>query len=120
MHETGRRVLLVEDDPLVLRSTADVLADGGYEVLEASGYDEAVAQMDAELSLLVTDIDLSEGRDGLALARRAAERCPDIRIVLVSGQLRPEGHEYPDKAVFFTKPYPPRALLTILEDATSW
>ena len=120
MHETGRRVLLVEDDPLVLRSTADVLADGGYEVLEASGYDEAIAHMDAEPSLLVTDIDLSEGRDGLALARSAAERCPDIRIILVSGQLRPQGHEYPDKAVFITKPYPPGALLTILEDSSSW
>jgi CheY-like chemotaxis protein len=117
-----RRVLLVEDDPIILRSTAETLAGGGFEVLEASGYDEALALLASgpQPSLLVTDIDLAGAPDGLALARSAAARSPEMRIVLVSGQVRPAGGEYPEKAIFFTKPYPPGALLTILEDCEAW
>ena len=120
MQQAGRRVLLVEDDPLILRNTADVLEGGGYEVLEACCFEEAMAHMEASPALLVTDIDLKGHPAGLELARSAAERLPDIRIVLVSGQIRPDGHQYPHNAVFFTKPYPPDALLTILADSADW
>ena len=120
MERSGLRVLLVEDDPLILSNTADVLEEGGYEVLQASGFDEAMTHMDSEPALLVTDIDLAGHPAGLELARSAAERLPDIRIVLVSGQVRPAGHQYPDNAIFFTKPYPPNALLRVLKDREIW
>jgi CheY-like chemotaxis protein len=115
-------VLLVEDEPLVLRSTAALFVDDGYEVAEASNYQQALRRLaDApQTAVLVTDIHLAGGPDGLALARAVAERWPHIRIVIVSGCVRPAGEECPERAIFFTKPYAPGALLTIVKDPANW
>jgi CheY-like chemotaxis protein len=117
-----RQVLLVEDEPLVLRSTADMLESDGYRVLEASDYDGALARIEAapETDILVTDINLEGTRNGIELARSVAERWPHVRIVIVSGSVRPKGDQYPEKAIFFTKPYPPGALLTLVNDSAHW
>ncbi len=122
MGEALKRVLLVEDEPLVRTSTADLLSDHGYEVAEADGYGEALAAIEAspDTSILVTDIHLAGERDGIALARLVAERWPHIRIVIVSGAVRPAGSEYPEKAIFFTKPYAPGALITMVNDGADW
>lgn len=122
MEAAARRVLLVEDEPLVLRSTADLFADEGFEVAEASGYEDALGRLadNPETAVLVTDINLTDGPDGLALANMVAERWPHVRIVIVSGCVRPDGGQYPERAIFFTKPYAPGALLTIVRDSSSW
>ena len=110
------RILLVEDDPLVLRTTADLLVDDGYEVTEATGCEEAIAFLEAEpeTQVLVTDINLTCEGEGVSLAKLVAERWPHIRIVLVSGASRPAAGEYPERAIFFTKPYAPGALLHVV------
>lgn len=112
-----RTVVLVEDEPLVLQATSDLLEEGGYCVVSASSFDEAVRQIEAcpEAVALVTDIGIGEGEDGLALSRLVAERWPHMHTVIVSGQERPRGEEYPREAIFFTKPYAPGALLTIID-----
>jgi len=117
-----QRVLLVEDEPLVLRSTAELFADDGFEVAEANGYQEALVRLSdrPETAVMVTDINLPGGPDGLDLAKTVAERWPHIRIVIVSGCVRPDGRDYPSQAIFFTKPYAPAALLTIVKDSSSW
>ena len=122
MDGATRRIVLVEDEPLVLRSTADLLAEDGFDVAEASGYAEALAAIEAapETAVLVTDIGLDGGPDGIALARSVAERWPHIRILIVSGQVRPSGGDYPETALFFTKPYAPGALLTMVKDCADW
>jgi CheY-like chemotaxis protein len=91
LEATVRRVLLVEDEPLVLRTTAALFADDGFEVAEANCYQEALRRLAdrPETGVLVTDIHLDGRPDGLALARAVAERWPHIRIVIVSGCVRP-------------------------------
>jgi two-component system, response regulator PdtaR len=120
--EAVKRVLLVDDEPLVLRTTAELLTEGGYDVLEASAYDDALALIEAspDTSVMVTDINLSGRPDGIALARSVAERWPHIRILIVSGAVRPAGGDYPESAIFFTKPYAPGALLTLVKDCADW
>jgi len=122
MGEAARRVLVVDDEPLVLRATAELLADDGYDVSLASGYEDALLRLDAapDTSVLVTDISFSGGPDGIALARAVAERWPHIRIVIVSGECRPQGGDYPSSALFFTKPYAPGALLTMVSEGAEW
>jgi DNA-binding NtrC family response regulator len=112
-----RTVVLVEDEPLVLQTTSELLQEGGYCVVAASSYDEALRQIEAcpEAVALVTDISIDGHETGLDLARLVAERWPHMRTVIVSGRERPRGHEYPQDAIFFTKPYAPGALLTIME-----
>jgi CheY-like chemotaxis protein len=122
MGEAARTVLVVDDEPLVLHTTADLLAAGGYEVFVAGGYREALDRLDAgpATDVLVTDISFSEGPDGIALARTVAERWPQIRIVIVSGEVRPRGSDYPEDALFFTKPYAPGALLAMVGEGAEW
>ena len=114
----AKTVLVVEDEPLVMRNTADLLEHDGYRVIPACNDQEAVAALEAEpdTAVLVTDISIGGEGDGVQLARLAAERFPHVRIVLVSGAVRPPGDAYPKDAVFFTKPYAPGALLTIVRD----
>jgi CheY-like chemotaxis protein len=122
MGEAARGVLVVDDEPLVLRSTAALLADDGYAVAVAHGFDEALGRLEAapDIDVLVTDISFSGGPDGIALARAVAERWPHIRIVIVSGDVRPAGCEYPESALFFTKPYAPGALLAMVSERAEW
>jgi CheY-like chemotaxis protein len=114
---TGTKILLVEDEPLVLRSTADLLIDDGYDVAECTGCEEAMARLEAEpdTAVLVTDLNVTCAGDGMTLARIAAERWPHLRIVLVSGAMRPAAGTYPERAIFFTTPYPPAALLHVVK-----
>lgn len=122
MGEPARTVLIVDDEPLVLHTTAEILAEDGCAVCLAGGYDEALARLEAapDTDVLVTDISFSSGPDGIALARAVAERWPDIRIVIVSGEVRPSGQDYPENALFFTKPYAPGALRTMVREGAEW
>jgi CheY-like chemotaxis protein len=110
------KILLVEDEPLVLRNTADLLTEDGYDVTECTGCEEALARLEAEpdTAVLVTDLNVACPGDGMTLARVAAERWPHLRIVMVSGALRPPQGTYPERAIFFTKPYAPGALLHVV------
>ena len=118
MSESALPILLVEDDPLVLEATAAMLADGGCEVRRASSVDEAIAALsEGPLpAVLVTDIRLADGRTGLDLARIVAERWPEVKLLIVSGAQRPPPEDYPEGALFFTKPYAEGALLTMCRD----
>src|SRR5687768_12196187 len=114
-------VLVVEDDPLVLEFTSEILAEGGLDVIRATNCDEAMAILEQGPVplVVVTDIGLEGRRSGLELARTIAERWPHVRLVIVSGEQRPAKEDYPEKAVFFTKPYAEGALLSII-NAPVW
>jgi len=121
MSDASLPILLVEDDPLVLDSTAAVLSDGGCEVRRASSVAEALALLgEGPLpEVVVTDIRLADEATGLDLARTVAERWPQVRLLIVSGQQRPAPEDYPEGALFFTKPYAQGALLTMVKQP-SW
>ena len=110
------KVLLVEDDPSLLSFMADLLSDDGLEVACASRGAEALAILEAGPSpcVLVTDINLSGEPDGLTLARAVARRWPQIRLLIVSGECRPAHGQYPDRAIFFTKPFAGGALVSMI------
>lgn len=87
---TGREViLLVEDDEQVLSVTAQTLRDLGYEVIETSAADQALAALDAhpEICLLFTDVVLP-GINGRRLAEEARRRRPDIKVLFTTGYAR--------------------------------
>jgi len=111
-------ILLVEDDPIVLDSTACLLADGGCDVRRACNAEEAMAFLEEgpPPAVLVTDIALESGPSGLDLARTVAERWPDVRLLIVSGSERPSREQYPERALFFTKPYAGGALLAMVKN----
>jgi CheY-like chemotaxis protein len=79
-------VLLVDDEDLVRASTADMLVDLGFEVIEARSGSEALARLDeaGAIDLLVTD-HLMPGMTGVELAREIVARRPGLPVLVVSG-----------------------------------
>ena len=88
----GGTVLLVDDEELVRLSTADMLADLGYEVVEASSAAEALDLVRAGLhpDFLVTD-HLMPGISGAQLVRELTDRVPGMKALIVSGYAETHG-----------------------------
>jgi PAS domain S-box-containing protein len=85
------RVLLVDDEELVRLSTAAMLVDLGYEVLEASSGEEALVLLqETTPDLLLTD-HLMPGMSGVELANAARERIPSLPTLIISGYAELEG-----------------------------
>ncbi|MCU6454150.1 PAS domain S-box protein [Sphingomonas sp. A2-49] len=78
--------LLVDDEELVRMSTADMLADLGYAVIEAGSAEEAVRLLagDRMPDIVVTD-HLMPGMTGAELARHIGALRPGLPVLLVSG-----------------------------------
>lgn len=84
--------LLVDDEELVRMSTADMLADLGYEVIEASSAEAALSILGTGLApdLVVTD-HLMPGMSGAELARELRADRPGVPVLIVSGYADAEG-----------------------------
>ena len=84
--------LLVDDEDLVRLSTADMLIDLGYSVVEAASAEEALKLIDRGLQpdVLVTD-HLMPGMSGTDLARMLQSSRPGTKVLVVSGYAEAEG-----------------------------
>lgn len=78
--------LVVDDEDLVRASTVHMLRELGYDVLEASSAEHALAIMktDPDIDILVTD-HLMPGTTGTDLIEQARALKPEIRALLISG-----------------------------------
>jgi len=85
-------VLLVDDEDFVRISAADMLEEIGFDVVEASNGEAALASLDsiADLKLVVTD-HLMPGLDGVELVRRVQLLRPNLPCLIVSGYADVEG-----------------------------
>ena len=90
--KTRGRALLVDDEELVRMSTADMLMDLGYDVVEAGSAEDALRllQEGPTVDLLVTD-HLMPGMNGADLARAARVLRPDLPVLIVSGYAEVDG-----------------------------
>ncbi|GGG23350.1 hypothetical protein GCM10010924_61110 [Rhizobium wenxiniae] len=111
----SRRVLLVEDNALIRMSDADMLADLGYEVLEAESAEEGLQILEqAGVEILVTDLGLPV-MSGEELAREVRRRWPHIGIVFATGMNEAPSLEDGPAAVLLRKPHGPDELKTALD-----
>ncbi len=82
---TASHVLIVEDEPLILMSTVDMVEELGHTVHEANSAEHALGVLETNrIDTLLTDVGLP-GMSGIELARQVRERWPDVRIVFASG-----------------------------------
>lgn len=112
------RILVVEDNPLLLLDLCDQLTELGFSPLPATNAGAGAHLLDKTIDALITDIELGAGPDGLALARLAASTLPHLPIITVSGGVRPTGAELPPGALFFPKPYRVETLVHALQNAS--
>ncbi|BBF71402.1 hybrid sensor histidine kinase/response regulator [Sphingomonas bisphenolicum] len=84
--------LVVDDEDLVRASTAHMLSELGYTVVEAHSGEEALRLMHGsdEIDLLVTD-HLMPGITGTDLATKLRELRPGMRVLVVSGYAEGKG-----------------------------
>jgi PAS domain S-box-containing protein len=85
--ETGERILVVEDSPLVAQMASTMLSSMGYSPVVVVDASSAIAELGRPdpISLLLTDILLPGGMTGIDLARQARRRWPDLPILFMSG-----------------------------------
>lgn len=85
-NQRAYRVLLVDDDPLVSRGTADMLEDLGHKVEEAPSGMVALEKLRSEASfdLVITDHAMP-GMSGTELARQIRLLWPTLPVLLVTG-----------------------------------
>jgi two-component system, response regulator PdtaR len=100
-------VLVVEDEPLMRMHAVSLIADAGFETVEASNADEAIDILEArkDIRIVFTDINMPGSMDGLKLAHAIRRRWPPIELILTSGDLRVEDDELPERGHFIPKPY---------------
>jgi signal transduction histidine kinase/CheY-like chemotaxis protein len=85
--EHSGRVLLVDDDDDVAEVTSAMLSKLGYRVVCARSGVEAIhiLKSDKKFDLLLTDVFMPQGVNGIELAREARRTCRGIKVLLASG-----------------------------------
>ena len=80
------RVLVVDDEPGVAETVADILDQGGFEANAMTDPVEAL-RMSAGTHYEVALLDLAMPRmSGLDLAERLHERSPDTQVIILTGR----------------------------------
>jgi len=83
----GETVLIVEDEPSILKLAERILKELGYSVLTAespSQIKQLFAEAPIQIDLLFTDVVMPE-MNGKDLSRQLQETCPDMKTLFMSG-----------------------------------
>ena len=114
------RILIVDDDPVVLDLVAEQLGERGYAVLAVSGVEAALEALDEDhVRLVLTDIRMAP-RDGYALLRDVQDSGSEIPVLLMSSFAPPGAPEQAKEAGaagFLRKPFTQQQLVDAVRRA---
>ncbi|HUT34657.1 MAG TPA: sigma-54 dependent transcriptional regulator [Planctomycetota bacterium] len=80
------RILVVDDEALVRKAFARALADDGFSVESAPNAAEAVRLFgEGEFDLVITDLRMPGGADGIEVLRAVKARRPQTEVVVLTG-----------------------------------
>jgi CheY-like chemotaxis protein len=117
----AKRILIVDDDELVLIALKELLKPHGYEIHTLTSGPEALTRLDREdFDLFVLDIMMPE-MDGFELCRRirARESFKETPIVFLTAKSRDEDRVQGLEAganLFLSKPISPTKLLSLIAE----
>jgi DNA-binding NtrC family response regulator len=84
------KILVVDDDAIVIKSCRRILEAEGFEVMTVSGADEALEKVKCDdFNLLLMDVKMPK-HDGIFLMREIKKNWPNIPIIVMSGYPTPE------------------------------
>jgi DNA-binding NtrC family response regulator len=84
------RILVVDDDAIVIKSCRRILEAEGFEVAAVPSADEALEKIKIyDFDLLIMDVKMPK-HDGIFLMREIKKNWPDIPIIVMSGYPTPE------------------------------
>ena len=125
-----KTILVLEDEPLLLKLMRSLLDRHGYAVLEAAGAEQAVQQFHnsgGRIDLLVADVGLP-GVSGIQVALQLRSELPHLPVILTSGyppnawSARDSRHLVKlgvDSVSILLKPFGSRVLLNTVNDLTA-
>ncbi len=120
MSSNDQKILLVDDDPVVLRSLKDLLATRGYKTDSAIGGQEAICRLDSnEYDLVLLDLHMPyvNGHDVMAHIK---DNKLDTSVIVVSGETSFEAaRDACSKGAydFLRKPYATDELIITIHNA---
>jgi DNA-binding NtrC family response regulator len=116
MSTNRRTVLIVDDDPQILRLVEKMVRPRGVEILMTPRPSEAL-RLCAEnsIDLMISDMVMPE-MDGSKLAELVLKMKPEARILLISGQDKGQRVPKSPRVRFLRKPFFPSALLEVLHE----
>ncbi len=110
------KVLVVEDEPLIRLGLASAIEEAGYDVAEAANANEAIRVLEQDrVQLVLTDVDMPGGMDGIRLAHYVRDRWPPVQLIVISGKVGVKPGELPAGAQFVSKPYQEPQLLGLVQ-----
>lgn len=116
------QLIFVEDDAIIRDVAVEYLQEHGYDVVEAATAEDAMRRMVGAPAphLVVTDIDLGEGRSGLELADWLHARWPELNVIFASGRLdRLKGRAPDPREACLAKPFRLRNLIELVRNSAS-
>jgi CheY-like chemotaxis protein len=117
MSAAPRTVLIVDDDPNILRLIEKMLKPKGVNVIVAPRPSEALQICERQpIDLLISDVAMPE-MDGTKLADRVLKLQPTASVLLISGHYKDnEGPNRHARMRFLSKPFFPSQLLAHLRE----
>jgi len=105
-------LLVVEDEVLIRLSICDFLRDEGFTVIEAGNARDALAVLNVrrDITLVLTDLNMSGAMEGVRLIREIRRSYPAIKVITASAYQVTEPVE-----ATITKPYSLDRLLAIIK-----
>lgn len=80
-----KRVLVVDDEPIIVSLLSTILREKGWDVTEAQSGTAGIDQLDrARFDVILTDL-VMPGDSGIDLLRAAKEIHPDVEVILMTG-----------------------------------
>jgi len=117
------KILVVDDEPVVIKSCEAILRSNGYTVETTVSGKEAILKMEnSPYGLVITDLKMPEV-DGLTLIKWIRQNCPDTGIVIITGY--PSQESIKDALElgiidYVPKPFTPAVLIDVTKRAIDW
>jgi len=116
------RILVVDDDPALLRLTSQILREAGFEVLTAENGKEAMNQLESiDVDLVLTDLAMPE-QDGFDTIKMLQDRRHGVKIIAMSGRFGDLLHvaKILGAEATLAKPFRPAELLETVRRVIGW
>ena len=118
--DAAATVLIVDDDPTLLRLLGILLREEGFKVMAAESGEKALAMLAAERpQLVLSDLKMT-GMDGMALFSQVQKQHPTLPVIILTAHgTIPDAVEATKRGVygFIPKPYDQQALLAEVRKA---
>jgi CheY-like chemotaxis protein len=112
-----KKILIIDDDPVVLKYLESLLTDNGYQVFKASnGVEGSKMVAKVKPDLITLDLEMPE-QWGPRFYRRMVKdkETKDIPVIVISG-LTGSQYSLPKAAAHLSKPFEPDQLLKLVRD----